>query len=110
MSNATPLAPTGATRFWPNFTVAAVLTPLVWLVMEGLTMPDWVVSFYAVSMGAVPLAFAAVVLPAWRLMRANGNPAMRLAAALLALPSLAIALWGTYTALWLLYLAATGQL
>jgi hypothetical protein len=110
MSDATPLAPTHADRFWPNFTVVAILTPLVWAILEGLTMPDRVVGFYIVSIGAIPIVFAAVVLPGLKLATRGPNLAIRAGAILLALPSAAIVLWGTYAALWLIYLLLTGQL
>jgi hypothetical protein len=109
MTETTPLAPASADRFWPGYVAAAILAPLVWIILEGLTMPDWVVSFYLVSIGAVPVVFAAVVLRAWRYIRTAPGAAASVGAAVLALPSVAIVLWGTYTAVWLLYLLLTGQ-
>ncbi|HVY21620.1 MAG TPA: hypothetical protein VHA70_16285 [Bauldia sp.] len=104
MSNVPPFEPPNLRRFWPNFVVAAVLAPLVWVMLEGLTMPDDVIGFYIVSISAVPIVFALVLLPAWRLVRGGSNTGVRIASGVLALPSVAVVLWGTYTSLWLIYL------
>jgi hypothetical protein len=104
MSNVPPFEPPNLRRFWPNFVVAAVLAPLVWVMLEGLTMPGDVVGFYVVSIAAIPVVSALVLLPAWRLMRSGSSTAIRVASGVLALPSLATVLWGIYTALWLLYI------
>jgi hypothetical protein len=104
MSNLPPFEQPGIHRFWPNFVVAAGLTPLMWILLEGLTQPDNVVGFYVVSISAVPIVFALVLLPAWRLFRKEERVAVRVAIPVLALPSAVIVLWGIYTALWLAYL------
>jgi hypothetical protein len=99
----------GVRRFWPNFVVSAVLTPLMTVLLLVLTLPDNAVAFYIVTFVAVPVAIAAVLLPAWRLMRRE-RAFVQVATAVLVLPTLAVFLWCCYCDLWLLYLVATGQL
>ncbi|MEJ0012454.1 MAG: hypothetical protein WDM94_07440 [Bauldia sp.] len=100
----------GIRKFWPNFVVAAVLTPLMWVLLVGLTLPDDAIGFYIVVIIAVPLALALVLLPAWRLIRREASNAIRVAVAVLALPALGIFLWGAYCALLLVSLILTGDL
>jgi hypothetical protein len=100
----------GIRKFWPNFVVSAVLTPLMWVLLVGLTMPDDAIGFYIVVIIAVPLTFALVLLPGWRLLRKEGNPAVRIATALLVIPSAAVFLWGAYCALLLISLVLRGDL
>lgn len=100
----------GIRRFWPDFAVAAVLTPLVWLLLVGLTLPDDAIGFYLVVILAVPLSYALVLLPGWRLARRAANPAVRVATALLVVPAVGVFLWGVYCGLLLVYLVLTGGL
>lgn len=99
----------GIRKFWPNFVVSAVLTPLMWVLLIGLTLPDQVVGFYIVAIVAVPLSFGLILLPGWRLIRQESNFAVRIATALLAIPALGVFLWGAYCALLLVYLVLTGD-
>jgi len=110
--SAAPIATeTPPLRFWPNFVAPAVAFPAMWLLLQGLAGPDGVV--YVVSIGAIPLAFLVVIRPGWRLVaqgwRGRGR-AFAAFAAILALPSVAVLLWGVYCAAWLTILALKGEL
>lgn len=99
-----------APRFWPQFVVPAVLVPLLWVLLEGLAVPDGVITFYVVSIGAIPIATAAVLLPGWRLARDAWRSARHWlvpVVVLLTLPTIVIVLWGINTAVWLGFLTIT---
>jgi hypothetical protein len=100
----------GIRRFWPNFVVSALLTPLMTVLLLGLTLPGNVVGFYVVTLVAAPAMFALVLLPSWRLVRKPGAVLVRLATVLLSLPTLALFLWCCYCDVWLLSLVLTGNL
>ncbi len=100
----------GIRKFWPNFVVSAVLTPLMWVLLVGLTLPDDAIGFYIVVIIAVPLTFALVLLPGWRLVVRETNPAIRIATALLTIPAIGIFFWGAYCGLLLISLVLRGEL
>lgn len=104
-------APARATpRFWGQFVVPAVLVPLLWVLLQGLAVPDGVITFYVVSIGAIPIAAAAVLLPGWRLAHDAWRSARHWlvpVVVLLMLPTIAVVLWGIYTAVLLGFLTIT---
>ena len=98
-------------RIWSGLAVPALLLPPLWYLLEMLAQPDQLVAFYAVSIGAVPLAFFLVVRPAWRIaVNAATTWWQRPLVVLVMLPSAAILLWGVYCAVWLAVLFAQGEL
>ena len=97
--------------FWPQFVVPAVALPAIWALLHGLAGPDGIIAFYAVSIGALPLAFFLVLLPGKRLLDTHGTRARKRAplVMLLMLPSAGVFLWGTFCVFWLALLLLRGE-
>jgi hypothetical protein len=97
--------------FWPQFVVPAVALPAIWALLHGLAGSDGIIAFYAVSIGALPLAYFLVLLPGKRLLDTHGTQARKRAplVMLLMLPSAGVFLWGIFCVLWLVLLLLRGE-
>jgi hypothetical protein len=101
----------GPRAFWPQFVLPAVALPAIWALLHGLAGPDGIIAFYAVSIGALPLALFLVLRPGKRLLDTHGTQARKRAplVMLLMLPSAGVFLWGVFCTLWLVLLLLRGE-